>query len=101
MRRLWPALLVPLTLSSMLLGGALAGAEDDEPLTLAVTATRETCTLGSVTTLDYHILGGLRPTSSPSTVNPSCSHRTRTTSLAECRRPGRAWGRPAVKTSSG
>ncbi|MXX79416.1 MAG: fibronectin type III domain-containing protein [Chloroflexi bacterium] len=61
MRRLWPALLVPLTLSSMLLGGALAGAEDDEPLTLAVTANRETCTLGSVTTLDYDIQGGQPP----------------------------------------
>ena len=36
-------------------------ADDPEPLSLSVSSARETCTLGSVTTLDYTIDGGVPP----------------------------------------
>ena len=55
-RVLWP--LVPL---SLLAFGATALADDPESLTLAVSSTRESCTLGSVTTLAYSIEGGVPP----------------------------------------
>lgn len=55
-RVLWP--LVPL---SLLAFGATALADDPEGLTLAVSSTRESCTLGSVTTLNYSIEGGVPP----------------------------------------
>ena len=39
----------------------IALADDPEPLALSVSSARETCTLGSVTTLDYTIDGGVPP----------------------------------------
>ena len=41
--------------------GAIAVADQPRPLTLSVSSSRETCTLGSVTTLDYSIDGGVPP----------------------------------------
>ena len=61
MRCRWPAASVPLIGLWLLLGGAVAGPDDSEPLSLAVQPARETCTLGSVTTLDYDIQGGQAP----------------------------------------
>ncbi|MCY4619454.1 MAG: hypothetical protein OXD50_13050 [Chloroflexi bacterium] len=40
---------------------ATALADDPEPLTVSASSTRETCTIGSVTTLDYNIVGGVPP----------------------------------------
>ena len=54
-------LLGPLVLLSLLAGTMVARASDPEPLTLTASSTRETCTLGSVTTLDYEIQGGHPP----------------------------------------
>lgn len=50
--------LVPL---SVLAFSATAIADEPEPLTISASSTRETCTLGSVTTLDYEIQGGQPP----------------------------------------
>lgn len=40
---------------------ATVSANDPEPLTLSAVSNRETCTLGSVTTIDYTIEGGVPP----------------------------------------
>ena len=40
---------------------ATALADDPDPLTVSASSTRETCTIGSVTTLDYNIVGGVPP----------------------------------------
>lgn len=50
--------LVPLSLFAF---SATAAADEPELLTLSVNSARETCTLGSVTTLDYSIAGGAPP----------------------------------------
>ena len=42
-------------------GIATAGADEPEPLLLSASSARESCTLGSVTTLDYAIEGGVPP----------------------------------------
>ena len=51
----------PLASLSLLAFSATALADDPERLTLSASSTRETCTLGSVTTLDYDIQGGQPP----------------------------------------
>ena len=51
----------PLITLSMLAFSATALADDPDPLTLAASSSRETCTLGSVTTLHHEIHGGQPP----------------------------------------
>lgn len=61
MRRLRLTALGILAVAALLLGSAVVLADDPESLTLLVSPARETCTLGSVTTLDYTIEGGAPP----------------------------------------
>ncbi len=61
MRRSLALALWPLVTLSLLAFSATALADDPEPLTLSASSSRETCTLGSVTTLDYEIHGGVPP----------------------------------------
>ena len=61
MRRSPLRIVWPLVALSLLAFSATAQADEPEPLSFSVSSTRETCTLGSVTTLDYDIQGGQPP----------------------------------------
>ena len=53
--------LIPAVAIAIVALSATVSADDPEPLTLSAVSNRETCTLGSVTTIDYTIEGGVPP----------------------------------------
>ena len=53
--------LIPAVAIAIVALSATVSADDPEPLTLSAVSNRETCTLGSVTTIDYAIEGGVPP----------------------------------------
>ena len=57
---MWRTLIAGVAVAIIALS-ATVSANEPEPLTLSAVSTRETCTLGSVTTLDYDIQGGQPP----------------------------------------
>ena len=61
MGRLCRCFVLLLAVLSFFAISAMALADDPEPLTVSASSTRETCTIGSVTTLDYNIVGGVPP----------------------------------------
>ncbi len=53
--------LIPIVAAAIVVLSATVSADDPEPLTFSAVSNRETCTLGSVTTIDYTIEGGVAP----------------------------------------